>query len=125
MPTNTSTLAYRENAPVDAHGAVSPRAFVGRVTTSSTNAGAIDPTSDLVLLNSAGAETRTLAAGVPGQRIVLYAVTAAGAIGITLTGNPAASDLVTIDAAGDRVELIYISTTVGWVALTNNAVTFS
>lgn len=125
MTINTATLSRRNKAPVDSHGAANPRAFAGRVSTSSTNAGALDVTSDLVILTSAGAETRTLAAGTEGQRIVIYAQTVAGTITLTLTGNPTTADVVSFDTAGDRVELIYVNSTVGWVALTNNTVTIS
>lgn len=125
MTVNTSTVNYRENAPISAHGGVSPRAVAGRVSTSSTNAGALDVTSDLVILTSAGAETRTLAAGTTGQRIVIYAQTVGGTITLTLTGNPTTTDVVSFADAGDRIELIYVNSTAGWVALANNTVTIA
>lgn len=89
--------------------------------TSSTNAAAISLKSLVTNLVTAGAETRTLAAGVVGQLKVIKMRTDGGDGVLTITGNPAASDLVTFNDAGDFVVLLYADSQ--WIVLVNSGCT--
>jgi len=53
------------------------------VETSSTDAGAISVAVPVTCLTSAGAETRTLANGYPGQVKIIFMMTAGGTVTIT------------------------------------------
>lgn len=85
--------------------------------TSSTNAAALSLVTGVSIITTAGAETRTLAAGTRGQVKVLYMKTDGGDCVVTLTGNPAAFDTVTLNDAGDTCVLLYIDST--WVPIAN------
>lgn len=91
------------------------------VDTSSTNAGAISLATACTLIVSAGAETRTLAQGVEGQVKLLRMKTDGGDVTLTITGNPAASDVLVFGDAGDTVLLYYTDSQ--WCILTNTTVT--
>ena len=91
--------------------------------TSSTNAGALSLTTGVSYLVTAGAETRTLAAGSEGQEKILYMKTDGGDCVVTLTGNPAAYDVVTFNDAGDAVTLLY--TDAKWVPIANVGATIA
>lgn len=105
-------------AYMDLHGAGNKAV---PVETSSTNAAAISLAYPVTHLVTAGAETRTLAAGVEGQIKVLYFKTDGGDCVVTLTGNPAASDVVTFNDAGDVVVLLYLNDR--WTVIANNTTT--
>lgn len=87
-----------------------------------TNGGAIRLDSAVTLLETGGAETRTLAAGKPGQVKILAMTKDGGDCVVTLTGNPQAFDVLTFGDVGDAVVLLYVEDT-GWVILSNNGVT--
>jgi hypothetical protein len=89
--------------------------------TSSTNAGALSLANPISHIVTAGAETRTLAAGVEGQVKVLYMKTDGGDCVVTLTGNPAATDTLTFNDAGDIVVLMYNNDR--WNILVNSTTT--
>lgn len=91
--------------------------------TSSTNAAAISLKSLVTNIVTAGAETRTLAAGVPGQLKVVRLRTDGGDCVITVTSNPAASDSITLNDALDFVVLLYCDS--AWIPLVNSGATIA
>lgn len=104
----------------DLHGGAAPNA-TGAEDTSSTNAAAISLKTVVTNIVTAGAESRTLAAGVPGQIKVIRMETDGGDCTLTLTGNPAASDVVTFNDALDFVVLLYADSQ--WLVLVNSGCT--
>ena len=120
MSTNSATLAYRENGPNDAHGSVNPRTSVGRVQVLTT-AGAIPLTFDYTVLRQTAGGAWTLAAGTEGQEMFVLSDQSSGTNSLTLTGNPTTSDVVSFNANGDWVRLLYLGGR--WIAIATNSVT--
>lgn len=89
--------------------------------TSSTDAQALPLTADVINITTAGAETRTLAAGTNGKTMLIRMKTDGGDCVLTLTGNPAATDTVTFNDAGDFVLLMYADGQ--WLVLVNSGCT--
>lgn len=104
----------------DAHGAGN-QSNTAAEDTSSTNAAAISLKSLVTNITTAGAETRTLAPGVSGQLKVLRMESDGGDCVVTLTSNPAASDVLTFGDALDFVVLLYADSQ--WLILVNSGVT--
>jgi len=85
---------------------------------SNVNGSAISLRTGTTNIATAGAETRTLAPGVEGQVKVLRMSAFVGNGVVTLTGNPAASDVVTLSAVDQSVVLLY--TAGRWLVVQNN-----
>lgn len=103
----------------DLHGAGNSPAVTSDLST--TNAGAISLETPTTRLSTAGAETRTLAAGVEGQLKALVMTVDGGDCVVTLTGNPAASDTITFNDVDDNVLLLYTASR--WIIVCNNGCT--
>lgn len=107
--TATTNVCYVQDMNADSAGGVNPRVLVQRVDTNSTDASAIAlNTETTILVNGGTTQTRTLAPGVEGQDKVLWCKTSGTSIAVTLTGNNAARDVLTFDAAGEAVVLKYL-----------------
>lgn len=104
----------------DLHGGAPPNA-TGAEDTNSTASSAISLKTLVTSIVTAGAESRTLAAGVPGQIKVVRMETDGGDCTLTISGNPAASDVLTFNDALDFVVLLYADSQ--WLILVNSGVT--
>lgn len=95
----------------------------GGVTSMTTLDSVVSPTFTLVRkaiasLASGGAQTGTLANGIPGE-MLSFVITSVGASG-TFTLTPATTTGFTnlkFTAAGDQAVLLYVNDTIGWISL--------
>jgi hypothetical protein len=92
------------------------------VAVTATDGLVIPITHPMVTKTNAGAETNTVANGVPGQMLNIYMTAVGGASSIT----PATSTgfaTVELDTIGDQVTLFYVDDTVGWIVIGCSGVT--
>jgi hypothetical protein len=92
------------------------------VAATATDGLAIPITHPMVTKTNAGAETNTVANGVPGQMLNIYLTAKGGASSITpatLTGFAT----VELDTVGDQVTMMYVDDTVGWIIIGCTGVT--
>lgn len=79
------------------------------------------------VLHVSEAQACTLANGVPGQLITIYAISGGGSGGSAVI-TPATKTgyaTITLDAIGESVALQYLDDTYGWVLVGKNAATIS
>jgi hypothetical protein len=95
----------------------SPVAHTSTETITAGTGGALALTTSVSLLETdAGGDAYTLAAGVAGQIKFVSLITHGGGNGVlTLTGNPAAYDVITFTAVGQSACLVYTAT--GWMPI--------
>ena len=95
----------------------SPVAHSSTETITASTGGALALTTSVSLLETdGGGDAYTLAAGVAGQIKFVTLITFGGGNGVlTLTGNPAAYDVITFTAVGQSALLVYTAT--GWMPI--------